>query len=59
VPFAFGQKWKYQQLGEWPPQQLFPLIRRAESKYSDDEIKSAVEKLPPIDASDRNRLLSF
>jgi len=57
VPFAFGQKWTYQQLGEWPPQQLFPLIRRAASKYSDDEIKSAVEKLAPINASDRNRLL--
>jgi hypothetical protein len=57
VPFAFGQKWTYQQLGEWPPQQLFPLIRRAASKYADDEIKSAVEKLPPVDASDRNRLL--
>jgi len=57
VPFAFGQKWTYQQLGEWPSQQLFPLIRRAASKYPDDEIKSAVEKLPPIDASDRNRLL--
>ncbi|HEX6716122.1 MAG TPA: alginate lyase family protein [Pyrinomonadaceae bacterium] len=57
VPFAFGRKWTYQQLGEWPPQQLFPLIRRAASKYTDDEIKSAVEKLPPIDASDRNRLL--
>jgi hypothetical protein len=23
VPFALGQKWTYQQLGEWPPQQLF------------------------------------
>ena len=57
VPFAFGHKWTYQQLGEWPSQQLFPLIRRAASKYPDDEIKSAVEKLPPIDASDRNRLL--
>jgi len=57
VPFAFGQKWTYQQLGEWPPQQLFPLIRRAASKYPDEEIKSAVDKLPPVDASDRIRLL--
>jgi hypothetical protein len=56
-PFAFGQKWAYQQLGEWPPQQLFPLIRRAASKYSDDKIKSDVEKLPPLEASDRSRLL--
>jgi hypothetical protein len=57
VPFAFGQNWTYQQLGEWPPQQLFPLIRRGASKYADDEIRSAFDKLPPVDASDRNRLL--
>ncbi len=57
VPFAFGQKWTYQQLGEWPPQQLFPLIRRAANKYSDDEIRSAFDKLPPVQAEDRTRLL--
>jgi hypothetical protein len=29
-PFASGEKkWSYQQLGEWPPQLLLPLIRRA------------------------------
>jgi hypothetical protein len=33
-PFASGEKrWPYQQLGEWPPQLLFPLIRRAETHY--------------------------
>lgn len=57
LPFALGKKWTYQQLGDWPPQQLFPLIRRAASKYADDEIKSAADKLPPLDASDRSRLL--
>jgi len=57
LPFAFGQKWTYQQLGEWPSQQLFPLIRRAATKYADDEIRSAFDKLPPVDACDRNRLL--
>ena len=31
-PFASGEKkWSYQQLGEWPPQILLPLIRRAEN----------------------------
>jgi hypothetical protein len=36
VPFATGEKkWTYQQLGEWPPQMLFPLIRRAATHYSD------------------------
>jgi len=34
-PFASGEKkWTYQQLGEWPPQILLPLIRRAEKHYS-------------------------
>lgn len=57
VPFALGQKWTYQQLGEWPPQQLFPLIRRAAQRYSDNEMKLVFDKLPPVEASDRNRLL--
>jgi Alginate lyase len=34
VPFALGEKkWPYQQLGDWPPQTLFPLIRRASEHY--------------------------
>ena len=34
-PFASGEKkWTYQQLGEWPPQLLLPLTRRAEPHYS-------------------------
>ncbi|HYK20384.1 MAG TPA: alginate lyase family protein, partial [Pyrinomonadaceae bacterium] len=34
VPFATSEKkWPYQQLGEWPPQMLFPLIRRASAHY--------------------------
>jgi Alginate lyase len=33
-PFASGEKkWSYQQLGEWPPQMLLSLIRRAETHY--------------------------
>jgi hypothetical protein len=36
VPFARGeQKWPYQQLGDWQPQILFPLIRRAAPHYKD------------------------
>ena len=57
VPFALGQKWTFQQLGEWPPQQLFPLIRRATTRYSDAEIKSVLERLPPVNGSDRSKLL--
>jgi hypothetical protein len=36
TPFALGEaKWNYQQLGEWQPQILFPLIRRASAHYKD------------------------
>lgn len=57
VPFALGEKWTYQQLGEWPPQQLFPLLRSAGQKYQDSEIKSALAKVPPVSDTDRSRLL--
>ncbi len=57
--FAFGeQKWPYQQLGEWPPQTLFPLIRQAAGHYSDGEFQMIVKKLPALDHADRNNLLS-
>ena len=46
APFAFGEKkWAYQQLGAWPPQMLFPLIRRAASHYNDAEFKTLTTKL--------------
>jgi Alginate lyase len=33
-PFASGEKkWTHEQLGEWPPHILLPLIRRAEAHY--------------------------
>jgi hypothetical protein len=58
VPFAVGgQKWPYQQLGEWQPQSLFPLIRRAAVGYDDQRYQSLAAKLPSVDASDRANLL--
>ena len=57
VPFAFGEKWTYQQLGDWPPQMLVPLIRRAATHYSDAQFKTVVAKVPRIDAADRSNLL--
>lgn len=45
IPFALGdKKWTYQQLGNWPPQMLFPLIRRAAAHY---EVQSVLKRLPP------------
>ena len=57
VPFAFGEKWTYQQLGNWPPQMLFPLIRRAATHYSDAQFKIVLTKVPGIDVADRSNLL--
>src|SRR4030095_1557517 len=58
IPYALGEKkWDYQQLGEWPPQMLFSLMRRAGARYPDSQIASAVSKLPPVDATDRRNLL--
>lgn len=55
-PFAAGEKWKYQQIGEWPPQILFPAMRRAAGKYTDAKFNSMLAKAPPIEASDRRKL---
>jgi hypothetical protein len=58
VPFAFGEgKWPHQQLGEWPPQMLFPLVRRAAARYGDQRYHSLVAKMPSVDAADRGNLL--
>src|SRR6267142_2470598 len=59
VPFLVGEKkWSYQQLGEWPPQMLFPLMRRAATKYNDQQFHALLAKVPSVDAADRSNLLS-
>ena len=58
VPFAVdGKKWGYQQLGEWPPQMLFPLMRRAATKYNDPQFQALVVKVPSADVADRSNLI--
>jgi hypothetical protein len=58
VPFAVdGKKWGYQQLGEWPPQMLFPLMRRAATKYNDPQFQALSAKVPSVDPADRNNLI--
>ena len=58
VPFALGEKWPYQQLGEWPPEMLFPLLRRAAFEYRDQHYQTVLAKIPPADLADRSILLS-
>jgi hypothetical protein len=57
-PISLGQKWKYQQLGEWQPQTLFPLMRRAANRYKDEQFKTMIAKIPAADVSDRESLVS-
>ncbi len=58
APFAFGeQKWTYQQLGEWPPQMLFPLLRRAATKYKEPQYQTLAARVPSLKPTDRQLLL--
>ena len=55
-PFAVGETWKYQQIGDWEPQILYPIIRRASTKYADSNFKILVEKVPAASAADEENL---
>jgi len=58
VPFALDEKkWTYQQLGNWPPQMLFPLIRRAAPHYKDPKFQALVARVPAANADDRSNLI--
>ncbi len=58
-PFAVGDgKWSYQQLGEFEGRSLFPLVRRAAAHYQDGKFKAEQSRLPKLDPSDRERLLT-
>lgn len=56
VPYTSREKWPYQQLGAWPPQQIYPLIRLAAHKYKDSEIQTTLNGLPKVDPQDRSQL---
>jgi hypothetical protein len=59
IPFALGEaKWGYQQLGEWPPQMLFPLLRKAATRYEDQQFARVFAKVPGLGGEDRMRLTS-
>jgi hypothetical protein len=56
APFASGKKWPYQQLGDWQPQALFPIIRRAALRYTDRQYQQLMSKLPQVEPTDRGAL---
>jgi len=58
-PFSVGdQKWTYQQLGGFDGRSLFPLVRRAAAHYKDEKFKTAQSRVPKLDPSDREHLLT-
>jgi hypothetical protein len=57
-PFSVGEKWKYQQLGEFQPQALFPLMRRAAAHFHDDKFKAMMAKIPAAEPSAKEYLLA-
>lgn len=57
-PFAVEDaKWPHQQLGEWPPEMLFPLMRRAAGRYTDAQFAALMRRIPAAEPSSRELLL--
>lgn len=58
IPFALeGKKWPYQQIGEWPPQSLYPQLRLAAIKFPNSPYPALLAKIPPLDPASRQNLL--
>ena len=57
-PFAVGErKWPHRQLGEWPPQMLFPVMRRAGARYGDEQFAALTRKIPAAAPESRELIL--
>ncbi len=52
-------KWKYQQIEGWEPEGLFPIMRRAAKKYTDEKYRKMMERVAKLTAGDSNLLLRF
>lgn len=58
-PYAMeDQKWSYQQIGGFEAKVFFPLVRRAAAHYQDQKFKAAALRIPKLDPTDREHLLS-
>lgn len=58
APFAVGDaKWPHAQIGGWPPEMLFPLLREAAVKMPGPQDSAWLAKIPPLDEADRSRLV--
>lgn len=58
-PYAMeDRKWTYQQIGGFEAKSFFPLMRRAATHYQDQKFKAAELRIPKLDPTDRELLLS-
>jgi hypothetical protein len=58
APYAVGDaKWPHQQIGEWDPGALLPVLRRAGPHYSDPVFQAFMRRLPPAASTDRGTLI--
>jgi hypothetical protein len=58
VPFALaGKKWPHQQIGGWPPEMLFPLLRQAALKLPGPPCDAWLAKVPVLQPANRSNLL--
>jgi hypothetical protein len=58
APYALGDaKWPHQQIGEWDPVSLFPVLRRAAAHYTDGNFRALLQRLPPPAPTDRGALI--
>jgi hypothetical protein len=58
-PYAMeDRKWIYQQIGGFEAKSFFSLMRRAATHYQDQKFKAAELRIPQLDPTDRELLLS-
>jgi hypothetical protein len=59
APYAVGDaKWPHQEIGDWNPASLFPVLRRAAPRYADTDFRAIVRRLPPAAPADRTALFA-
>jgi hypothetical protein len=58
APYALGDaKWPHQQIGDWDPASLFPVLRRAAPHYTDGGFEALIRRVPAPSTDDRSTLI--
>ena len=57
-PFLNSEnKWKYEQIEDFAPERLFPILRRSARKYPDEKFVKMMSSVPKLAANDKFLLL--